>query len=387
MGFSRQEHWSGLPLKKIRDTKGTLHATVGTVRDRNSKDPTEAEDIKKRWQEYTKELYKKDLDNPDNHDGLITHLEPDILEGEVKWALGSITMNKASGGDGIPAGLFQILKDDAVKVLHSMCQQIWKTQQWPQDWKRSVFIPIPKKGIAKECSNYRTIALISHVSKVMLKILQARLQKYVNRELPDDQARFRKGRGNREQMTNVHWIIEKAREFQKNIYFCFIDYTKAFDCVDHNKLWNILKEMGVPAHLTCLLRNLYAGQEAIVRTGPGTMDWFQIGKVKGVFDSLQPYGLHSPWNSQGQNTGVGSFSLLQGIFPTKRSNLCLPHCRQILYQLSHQGSPRKLEWIAYPFSRGSFWPRNWTRVSYIAGGFFTRWTTREAQKEYITLLI
>ena len=170
---------------------------MGSIKDRNSMDPTEAEDIKKRWQEYTKELYKKDLDNPDNHDGLITHLEPDILEGEVKWALGSITMNKASGGDGIPAGLFQILKDDAVKVLHSMCQQIWKTQQWPQDWKRSVFIPIPKKGIAKECSNYRTIALISHVSKVMLKILQARLQKYVNCKLPHVQAGFRKDRGTR----------------------------------------------------------------------------------------------------------------------------------------------------------------------------------------------
>ena len=139
------------------------------------------EDIKKRWQEYT-ELYKKDLYDPDNHDGVITHLDPDILECEVKWALGSITMNKASGGDGIPVELFQILKDDAVKVLHSICQQIWKTQQWPQDWKRSVFIPIPipKKGNAKECSNYRTIALISHTNKVMLKILQARFQQCVN---------------------------------------------------------------------------------------------------------------------------------------------------------------------------------------------------------------
>ena len=142
-----------------------------------------AEDIKKRWQEYTEELYKKHLHNPDNHDGMITHLETDILECEVKWALGSITMNKASGGDRIPVELFQILTDDAVKVLHSICQQIWKTQQWPQDWKRSVFIPIPKKGNAKECSNYCTIALISHTSKVMLKILQARLQQYVNREL------------------------------------------------------------------------------------------------------------------------------------------------------------------------------------------------------------
>ena len=136
-------------------------------------DLTEAEDIKKRWQEYTEELYKKDFHDPDNHNGVIIDLEPDILECEVKWALGSITTDKASGGDGIPVELFQILKDDAVKVLHSICQQIWKTQQWPQDWKRYVFIPIPKKGNAKECSNYRTIVLISYTSKVMLKILQA----------------------------------------------------------------------------------------------------------------------------------------------------------------------------------------------------------------------
>jgi len=139
-------------------------------------DLTEAEDIKKKWQEYTEKLHKKDLYNPDNHDGLITHLEPDILECEVKWALGSITTNKASGGDGIQVELFQILKDEAVNVLHSICQQIWKTQQWPQDWKRLIFIPIPKKGNAKECSNYCKITLISHASKVMLKILQARLQ-------------------------------------------------------------------------------------------------------------------------------------------------------------------------------------------------------------------
>ena len=148
-------------------------------------DLTQVEDIKKRWQEYTEELYRKDLHDPDNHDGVITHLETDILESEVKWALGSITMNKTTGGDGIPVELFQILKDDAVKGLHSICQQIWKNQQWPQDWKRSVFIPIPKKGNAKECSNYCTIALISHASKLILKILQARLQKYVNCELPD----------------------------------------------------------------------------------------------------------------------------------------------------------------------------------------------------------
>ena len=163
-------------------------------------DLTEAADTKKRWQEYT-ELYKKDLYDPDNHDSVITHLEPDILECEVKWVLGSITMNKASGGDGILVELFQILKDDTVKVLHSI-YQIWKSQEEPQDWKRSVFIPIPEKGNAKECSNYRTTALISHASKVMLKILQARLQQYVNRELPDVQAGFRKGRRTRDQIAN-----------------------------------------------------------------------------------------------------------------------------------------------------------------------------------------
>ena len=186
----------------------------------------------------TQNCTKKDLHDPDNHDGVIIHLEPDILECEVQWALGSISTNKASGGDGIPVERFQILKDDGVKVPHSISQQIWKTQQWPQDWKRSVFIPITKKGNAKECSKYRTIALISHAaSKVMLKIVQARLQQHVNHELQDVQAGFRKGRGIRDQVANIHWIIEKAREFQKNIYFCFIDYAKAFDCVDHNKLW------------------------------------------------------------------------------------------------------------------------------------------------------
>ena len=159
-------------FKKIGDTKGTFQAKMGSIKDRNGLDLTEAEDIKKRWQEYTEELYKKDLPEPDNHDGVITHLEPDILESEVKWALESITMNKASGGDGIPVELFQMLNDDAVKVLHSICQLIWKTQQWPQDWKELYFIPIPKKGNSKEYSNYHPIALISHASKIMLKILQ-----------------------------------------------------------------------------------------------------------------------------------------------------------------------------------------------------------------------
>ena len=182
------------------------------------------------------------------------------------WALESITTSKASGGDGIPVELFQILEDDTVKVLHSICQQIWKTQQWPQDWKRSVFIPIPKKGNAKECSNYRTIGLISHTSKVMLKILQARLQQYVNHELSDVQAGFRKGRGTRDQIANIRWITEKAREFQKNIYFCFTDCAKAFDCVDHNKLWKILKEMGITDHHLPL-------EKPVCRSGSNSWNW------------------------------------------------------------------------------------------------------------------
>ena len=173
---------------------------MGSIKDRNGIDLTEAEDMKKRRQE---ELYKKDLHDQDNHVGLITHLEPDMLECEVKWALGSITTNKASGGDGIPVELFQILKNDAVKVLHSVYQQLWKTQQWPQNWKRSVFIPVPKKGSANECSNYHTIALISHPSKVMLKILQARPQQYMSQELLDVQAGFRKGRRTRDQIANI----------------------------------------------------------------------------------------------------------------------------------------------------------------------------------------
>ena len=152
-----------------------FHAKMGTIQDRNGKVLTEAEEIKKSWQEYTEELYTKGPDDPDNHDGVIIHLEPDILEWEVKWAVGSITMDKASGGNVITVELFQILKHDAVK-MHSICQKIWKTQQWPQDWKRSFFIPVTKKGNARECSNYHKIALISHASKVMLNILQARLQ-------------------------------------------------------------------------------------------------------------------------------------------------------------------------------------------------------------------
>ena len=197
-------------------------------------------------------------------------------------------MNKASGGDGVTVKLFQILKDDAVKVLYSICQQIWKTQQWPQDWERSVFIPIPKKGNAKDCSNSHTIVLISHTSKVILKILQVRLQIYVNRELPDVQAGFRKGRGTRDQIANIHWFIEKTRKLKQKISTC-----ASLTMLKPLTMWittncGKLTEMGIPDHLTCLLRNLYAGQETTVRTEHGTRDWFQFGNRVRIGCILSP---------------------------------------------------------------------------------------------------
>ena len=191
---------------------------MDTIKDRNGRDIIEAEDIKKRWQEYTEELYKKDLHHPDNHDGVITHLEPDILECEIKWALGSITMNKASGDDGIPVELFQILKDDAVKVLHSICMEIWKTQQWPQDWKRSIFISVAKKGNAKECSDYHTITLISHTNKVMLKFSQTRFQQYMNENFQMFKLDLEKAQ-ELEIKLPTSAGSSKKQEFQKNLLF------------------------------------------------------------------------------------------------------------------------------------------------------------------------
>ena len=265
-------------FKKIRDTKGTFHAKMGSIQDRNGMDLTEAEDIKKRWQEYMEELHKKDLHDQDNHDDVITNIEPDFLECEVKWALENITRNKASGSDGILVELLQIPKDDAVKVLHSICQQIWNTQQWPQEWKRSVFIPIPKKDNAKECSNYHTISLILHTSKIMFKILQARLQQYTDHELPDVQAGFRKGRGTRDQIAKIHWIIEIARKASISALLTTPKPLTVWITTN----WKILQEMGILDHLTCLLRNLNADQEATVRTGHGTTDCIQIGKGVGL---------------------------------------------------------------------------------------------------------
>ena len=244
---------------------------MGTIKDRKGRDLVDAEEIKKRRKEYIEELYKKDLNEFHYYSGIVSHPEPDIMENEFKWALRNTAINKPSRYDGIPVELFKTLKDDAINMLHSICQQIWKIKQCPQDWKRSILISVPKKVSTKECANHQTITLISSASKVMLKILHAKLQHYVNQELQDVQAEFRKGRGTTNQIANIWWIIEKARKFQKN-------YTKAFACVDHNKLWKAFKEMGISDHLTCLLRNLYVGQEATFRTLYGITDWFKIEK-------------------------------------------------------------------------------------------------------------
>ena len=184
-------------------------------------------------------------------------LEPDILESEVKLAIETLANGKAPGHNGISIEYFKTIKEDAMKVLTKLCQQIWKTQKWPQDWKTSIFIPIPKNGNVKDCSNYRTIALISHASTIMLKIIQRRLEPFLEQEMPVTQAGFQKGRGTRDQIANLRWLMGKARKYRKEFYLCFIDYSKVFGCVDHEKLWSVLLEMGVPKHLIVLVKNLY----------------------------------------------------------------------------------------------------------------------------------
>ena len=206
------------PFRNIRDTKGTFHAKMVTVKYRNSMHLTETEEIKKRRQEYPEEIGKKDLNGPDNHNGMITHLEPDILECEVKWALGSITMNRASGGDGIPVELFKILKDTAAKVLHSVWQQIWKPQQWPQNWKGQFSFQSQRKAMAKNSQTTARLHSSHMLATYCSGFSKPGLNSYMNCEILEVEAVFRKGRGTRDQIANICWIIEKAQEFQKNIY-------------------------------------------------------------------------------------------------------------------------------------------------------------------------
>ena len=265
-------------FKEVKNITGTFNPKCGSIKASNGKMVTEGKNVKERWKEYTESLYKKD---PNIYDMLIEDPyedEPEVLESEVKVALQQLANGKAVGCDGIPIELLKLGGKEAVKTLTSICNCIWKNKKWPKDWKKSVFVPIFKKGCKKECGNYRTIALISHASKVLLKVILKRLEAFLLPELPDEQAGFKRGRGTRDHIANLRWLLESSREYQQDIFICFIDYKKAFDCVDLERMWITLKDMGVPLHLIILLKNLYANQEATVRTEFGETDKINIGK-------------------------------------------------------------------------------------------------------------
>ena len=264
-----------------RKNRTVFMARQANVRGNNGEVIHSQDGIRKRWKAHTEQLYAGNNYSDDEHYGgeetleLEMELEPDIMEEEVIWAMKQLASGKSPGIDNITLELLHPLPTN---VLTSLCQRIWKSCEWPKEWRRSVFVPIPKKGDTMNCANYRTIALIPHASKVLLKIIQHRLSSIIERELPDEQAGFRKGRGTRDHIANLRWIMEKAREHQKKLYICFIDYSRAFDSIDHAKLWKCLDEMGAPAHLCKLIRSLYTDQEATVRTPYGDTDWFKIKK-------------------------------------------------------------------------------------------------------------
>ena len=239
---------------------------------------TKGKEVKEIWQQYTEELYRRDPNATDSFNENIYEDEPEVMEIEVKEALRHISNRKSAGCDGIPIELLKAEGEEAVKVMTGLCNCIWKRKEWPTDWKKSVYVPIYKKGDKKECGNYRTIALISHASKVLLLVIQRRLEEFLIPELPIEQSGFRRGRGTRDLIANLRWVMEKSREHQRDLYMCFIDYKKAFDCVDHERLWVILRVMGVPVHLIVLLKRLYTNQGATVRTEFGETENIDIGK-------------------------------------------------------------------------------------------------------------
>lgn len=260
---------------QVKRARTPFIAQKGTIKDKNGVELSDQQSIRDRWREYTKDLYSCNVEPGTSPAKEPLELEPPVMEAEVARAVKQLAKNKAPGIDCIPA---ELLYSVPLKIITTLCQSIWESCTWPQDWKRSVFIPLPKKGDARDCCNYRTIALIPHASKILLKIIQERLRPTIEAELPKEQAGFRRGRGTRDHIANLRWIMEKTREYQKKIYMCFIDYSKAFDCVEHDKLWKALQELGVSAHLIRLIRSLYEGQEATVRTTYGDTDWFEISK-------------------------------------------------------------------------------------------------------------
>jgi hypothetical protein len=265
-------------FKKIKQLTGKYVARVGVYKNKGNKNETEERECKERWREYTEELYRKDENMKEDFEAEEYEREPDILESEVRKAMREVSNQKAPGVDGIPIELWKEGEEEGVQVLKALCQSIWRTGVWPKDWKTSIYVPIYKKGDATDCSNYRTIALIAHASKVMLKIIMGRMESYVEKEIPEVQAGYRKGRGTRDHIANLRWTMERAREYNQDIFLCFIDYSKAFDSVDHSRMWNTLKDMGFPIHLVVLLKSLYENQVARVRTDFGDTDSFGIGK-------------------------------------------------------------------------------------------------------------
>ena len=264
--------------REIKDMTGSYSSRCVAMKLSTGKVVTEGKEVKEIWQQYTDELYRRDPNATDSFNENIYEDEPEVMEIEVKEALRHIYNRKSAGCDVIPIELLKAGGEEAVKVMTGLCNCIWKRKEWPTDWKKSVYVPMYKKGDKKECGNYRTIALISHASKVLLRVIQRRLEVFLIPELPIEQAGFRRGRGTRDHIANLRWMMEKAREHQRDLYRCFIDYKKAFDCVDHERVWVILRAMGVPVHLIVLLKRLYTNQEATVMTEFGETDNIDIGK-------------------------------------------------------------------------------------------------------------
>jgi hypothetical protein len=276
-------------FRKIREITGEFQPRMTTIRGKEGTDLMMEQEIKERWREYTEELYQNESPEEGPEAATDWVSEPPILEDEVWSAMQEISNRKAPGDDGIPAELLKMGSTAIVKAITALCNEIWAKTTWPKDWKKSVYIPIYKKGDKKDCGNYRTIALISHASKILLKIIQKRIEPALERELAIEQAGFRRNRGTRDHIANLRWIMEVAREYKRDLYLCFIDYSKAFDCVEHSKLWHVLRDMGIPEHITILLRNLYDKQEAVVRTEAGDTEPFGVGKGVRQGCILSPY--------------------------------------------------------------------------------------------------
>jgi len=271
----------------IKQMKRKFVPRTATLKDDQGVLIMDGDSRKNRWKQYTEQLYKKEdsckFEPLENYEE-----EPDILQDEVISAVKELEKHKAPGIDNIPIEAIQA-SPATIEAITKLCQKIWRTKTWPKEWKRSIYIPLHKKGDPSDCSNYRTIALIPHASKVLLKIIQRRLESHVDRELPENQAGFRKGRGTRDVIADVRWMLEKTREYQKDVYMCFIDYSKAFDSVDYDKLWTTLRGMAIPEHLIVLMRNLYSGQEAAIRTEDGNSGWFTVSKGVRQGCILSPY--------------------------------------------------------------------------------------------------